>query len=152
MLSHSQLPTSYWSYAISTVVHIVNRLPTPNLQNLSPQELLFIPDLISNTLGLLGVTISLYWDPTTLINFNHIPHLAFFLATLHTQRVIFAWILLPLGFTFQEMFCSMKLISYLLSLYPLVQVMSLLVSHNPQNLICISFLLLFNFIHLPHLP
>lgn len=41
MLSHSQLLTSYWSYAISIVVHIVNRLSTPNLQNLSPQELLF---------------------------------------------------------------------------------------------------------------
>lgn len=41
MLSHSQLPISYWSYAISTAVHIVNRLPTPNLQNLSPSELLF---------------------------------------------------------------------------------------------------------------
>ena len=31
MLSHFKLTTSYWSYAISTVIHIVNRLPTPNL-------------------------------------------------------------------------------------------------------------------------
>ena len=47
MLSHSQLPTPYWSYAISTTVHIVNRLPTPNLQNLTPWELLFhsIPNI-----------------------------------------------------------------------------------------------------------
>ena len=47
MLSHSQLLTSYWYYAISTTVNIVNRLPTPNLQNLSPWELLFHsrPDL-----------------------------------------------------------------------------------------------------------
>ena len=36
MLSHSQLPPSYWSYAISTAVHIINRLPTPNLDNLTP--------------------------------------------------------------------------------------------------------------------
>lgn len=41
MLSYFKLPTSYWSYAISTAVHIVNRLPTPNLQNLTPWELLF---------------------------------------------------------------------------------------------------------------
>ena len=42
MLSHSQLPPSYWSYAISTVVHIINRLPTPTLNNQTPWELLFL--------------------------------------------------------------------------------------------------------------
>ena len=41
MLSHSQLPPSYWSYAVSTVVHIINRLPTPLLKNLTLWELLF---------------------------------------------------------------------------------------------------------------
>ena len=41
MLSHSQLPPSYWSYAVSTAMHIINRLPTPLLKNLTPWELLF---------------------------------------------------------------------------------------------------------------
>ena len=41
LLSHSQLPPSYWSYAVSTVVHIINRLPTPNLKNSTPWEVLF---------------------------------------------------------------------------------------------------------------
>ena len=41
MLSHFKLPTSYWSYAISIVIHIVNWLPTPNLQNLTHWELFF---------------------------------------------------------------------------------------------------------------
>ena len=47
MLSHSKLTTSYWSYAISTVVYIVIRLPTPNLQNLTHWELFFhsTPDI-----------------------------------------------------------------------------------------------------------
>ena len=35
MLSHSKLPQSYWSYLVSTAVHIINRLPTPNLHNQS---------------------------------------------------------------------------------------------------------------------
>ena len=48
MLSHSKLPTTYWSYAISIVLHLINRLPTPILRNLSPWELLFKakPDLL----------------------------------------------------------------------------------------------------------
>ena len=47
MLSHSQLPSSYWSYAISTAVHIINRLPTLNLKNQTLWELLFLtkPDI-----------------------------------------------------------------------------------------------------------
>ena len=47
MLSHSHLPPSYWSYAVSAATHIINRLPTPNLQNQSPWEVLYKskPDL-----------------------------------------------------------------------------------------------------------
>ena len=49
------------------------------------------------------------------------------------------------------MFCSMKLTSCLLSLYPIVPFMCLLISHSPQNLLCINFLLLFSYTLLPHL-
>ena len=47
MLSHCNLPLSYWSYAISTTTHIINRLPTPVLNNKSPWESLFhsMPDI-----------------------------------------------------------------------------------------------------------
>ena len=41
MLSHSHLPISYWSYTISTATHIINRLPTPILNNLPPWEVLY---------------------------------------------------------------------------------------------------------------
>uniref|UniRef100_A0A2N9FUI2 Integrase catalytic domain-containing protein n=1 Tax=Fagus sylvatica TaxID=28930 RepID=A0A2N9FUI2_FAGSY len=33
LLSQSKLPLSYWSYAISTAAHIINKLPTPNLDS-----------------------------------------------------------------------------------------------------------------------
>ena len=45
----------------------------------------------------------------------------------------------------------MNLTSCLLSLYPIVPFMCLLISHSPQNLLCINFLLLFNYTLLPHL-
>ena len=41
MLSHSNLPLSYWSYAVSTTTHIINRFHTPILHNKSPWEVLF---------------------------------------------------------------------------------------------------------------
>jgi hypothetical protein len=40
-LSESKLPISYWSYVVSTATHLINRLPTPNLKQKTPWELLF---------------------------------------------------------------------------------------------------------------
>lgn len=41
LLFHSNLPKSFWSYALCHAVHIINRLPTPVLQNRTPYELLY---------------------------------------------------------------------------------------------------------------
>jgi hypothetical protein len=41
LLSQSNLPISYWSYAVSTAAHLINKLPTPLLSNKSPWESLF---------------------------------------------------------------------------------------------------------------
>jgi hypothetical protein len=41
LLSQSKLPIPYWSYAVSTAAHVINKLPTPNLSNKSPWECLF---------------------------------------------------------------------------------------------------------------
>uniref|UniRef100_A0A2N9IPP4 Integrase catalytic domain-containing protein n=1 Tax=Fagus sylvatica TaxID=28930 RepID=A0A2N9IPP4_FAGSY len=41
LISQSNLPISYWSYAVSTATHLINKLPTPILSNKSPWELLF---------------------------------------------------------------------------------------------------------------
>ena len=47
LLFESHLPISYWSYAVSTATHLINRLPTPNLHHHTPYETLFHtpPDL-----------------------------------------------------------------------------------------------------------
>ncbi|KAL3838972.1 hypothetical protein ACJIZ3_023563 [Penstemon smallii] len=41
LLSHSSLPTLYWSDAFLTAVYLINRLPSPSLKNLCPYEILF---------------------------------------------------------------------------------------------------------------
>jgi transposase InsO family protein len=41
LLSQSTLPISYWSYAVSTAAHLINKLPTPLLSHQSPWESLF---------------------------------------------------------------------------------------------------------------
>lgn len=41
LLSHAGMPRSYWTYAFSTVVYLINRLPTPVLNMTSPFAKLF---------------------------------------------------------------------------------------------------------------
>ena len=41
LLSQSNLPISYWFYAVLTAAHLINKLPTLNLSNKSPWESLF---------------------------------------------------------------------------------------------------------------
>ena len=41
LFSHSQLSQIFRSYAVSTAVHLINRLPTPTLHNFTPWEVLF---------------------------------------------------------------------------------------------------------------
>ena len=41
ILSESHLLMSYWSYAVSTAAHLINRLLTPNLHHKTPYDILF---------------------------------------------------------------------------------------------------------------
>ena len=41
LLSNAGLSITHWSYAVSTVVHLINRLPTPKLSHQTPWEMLF---------------------------------------------------------------------------------------------------------------
>lgn len=41
LLSHAQLPLTFWSHAFSTASYLINRLPTPTLSNKSPYHCLF---------------------------------------------------------------------------------------------------------------
>ncbi|CAJ2651582.1 unnamed protein product [Trifolium pratense] len=47
LLYHSNLPKNFWSYAVLHATYIMNRMPTPVLQNKSPYEILHqsLPDL-----------------------------------------------------------------------------------------------------------
>lgn len=41
LLFQAKLPKIFWSYAVVHVVHLINRLPSPVLQNKNPFEMLF---------------------------------------------------------------------------------------------------------------
>lgn len=45
-MAQSSVPTKYWTDAFQTAVFLINRMPTPILQNTSPFQILFklIPD------------------------------------------------------------------------------------------------------------
>uniref|UniRef100_A0A2N9J182 Integrase catalytic domain-containing protein n=1 Tax=Fagus sylvatica TaxID=28930 RepID=A0A2N9J182_FAGSY len=47
LLSHASLPITHWTYAVTTAIHLINRLPTPKLSHKSPWEKLFhkLPNL-----------------------------------------------------------------------------------------------------------
>lgn len=41
LLTHASLPLSFWSYAFSTAVYLINRMPTPTLNTHSPYDVIF---------------------------------------------------------------------------------------------------------------
>ena len=41
LLSHASLPLTFWPYAFSTAVYLINRMPTPTLNLSTPFELIF---------------------------------------------------------------------------------------------------------------
>nr|KYP47160.1 Retrovirus-related Pol polyprotein from transposon TNT 1-94 [Cajanus cajan] len=41
LLFHSNLPKVFWNYAVSYAVHLINRLPSPVLNNCSPFQMLY---------------------------------------------------------------------------------------------------------------
>jgi len=47
LLFQAKIPNIFWSYSLKLVVHLINRLPTPFLNNRSPYELVYSikPDL-----------------------------------------------------------------------------------------------------------
>ncbi|KAK2451623.1 putative mitochondrial protein [Trifolium repens] len=65
LLFHSHLPKKFWCYAVLHATFLINRIPTPVLQNKSPFELLFNKDLNLQNLKVFG---SLTYTTTTLSN------------------------------------------------------------------------------------
>jgi hypothetical protein len=54
LLFHSHLPKKFWCYAVIHANFLINRIPTPVLQNKSPFELLFNKDLNLQNLKVFG--------------------------------------------------------------------------------------------------
>jgi hypothetical protein len=60
LLSQSGLSLSYWSYAIATACHLINKLPTPLLNMSSPWDSCTMSNQISPILGLLDASVFPY--------------------------------------------------------------------------------------------
>jgi len=41
LLTHASLPQKFWSFAFSTAIYLINRMPSPSLEYFSPFELIF---------------------------------------------------------------------------------------------------------------
>jgi hypothetical protein len=54
LLIQSNLPKTFWSYAVSHAVYIMNRIPTPLLQNQSPYYMLYNSEPDLHTLKIFG--------------------------------------------------------------------------------------------------
>ncbi|KAK2406745.1 putative mitochondrial protein [Trifolium repens] len=54
LLFHSHLPKKFWCYAVIHATYLINRIPTPLLNNKSPFELLFNQDLDLHHLKVFG--------------------------------------------------------------------------------------------------
>ena len=50
----AKLPNIFWSYSLKLVVHLINRLPTPFLNNQSPYELVYFTKLDFSNLKVFG--------------------------------------------------------------------------------------------------
>ena len=128
LLSQSKLPMSYWSYAVSTAAHLINKLPTPNLGNQLPWETLYhvSPDL--TYLKHLVVSVSHCLHPTLHTNNFLKPLLVFLLVIPLILRVTIALILLQIESIPLDMFFSMKQ-SFLVSNIPMSIHLNLQILH-----------------------
>ncbi|KAE9597694.1 hypothetical protein Lalb_Chr16g0389321 [Lupinus albus] len=60
LLTYASLPLSYWEYAFTTAVFLINGLPSSSLDQLSPHSLLFVFNLTILSLRSLGVLVFPY--------------------------------------------------------------------------------------------
>ena len=73
LLSHALMPLTYWSFAFSTAVYLINRLPTPTLDLISLYHKLFVtPPNYSKSVAL-DVSAIHGYDRTLLTNSLLVP-------------------------------------------------------------------------------
>lgn len=80
LLATSHLSKICWPDAFSTIVYLINRLPTPTLHFTSPYKKLLNKDHAYQSLKVFVCACFLFFDPTINTNWNLGPNSAFFLA------------------------------------------------------------------------
>ena len=134
-------------------MHIINRLPTPKLNNKVPWDLLFMskPD-ISHLRTFGCICFPLLWPYNTHKPQPHTTSCIFLGYPTYTKGYI---CLDPITsrIYISDMFCSMRLSFLHLPLYPLVQALPLLCLHHQIVVLCLmlAHLLLYPLNPLPHL-
>ena len=68
LLTHASIPTSYWTYAFSIAVYLINRMPTPTLHIQSPFEKIFKKSPNYNKLKIFGCLCYSWLKLTIIIN------------------------------------------------------------------------------------
>lgn len=110
MLHRSNLSLSYWSYAFSTTIYLINRVPSSVLNFISPLEKLYDHKPPFHSLKTFGCACypflkpynSHKFDPKSLDNASS-------LVILHNPRVISAWMFSQAEFIFHVIVCLMNL-------------------------------------------
>lgn len=86
LLHQASLPPNFWTFACQQTTYLINRLPTPNLKNKSPYQILFGETLNYNSIRTFGC-ICYPWlkpyttnkleprsQPCVYIGFSQTPH------------------------------------------------------------------------------
>ena len=109
LISQSNLPMSYWSYAISTTTHLINKLPTSKLAHKSPWETVYntLPDL--TYLKTFGYQCFPLLTPYTAHKLHPKQQIVFFLAIQSTPKITIVLILSFLDSISLDMFFLMKI-------------------------------------------
>ncbi|RVW63793.1 Retrovirus-related Pol polyprotein from transposon RE1 [Vitis vinifera] len=89
LLTHASMPLSYWPFAFSTAVYLINRLPTPTLNHLSPYFKLFGTFPNYSKLRSFGCSAILGFAHTHPTNSSLAPPLASLLGTLPLKVPIY---------------------------------------------------------------
>jgi hypothetical protein len=100
LLAHCSAPLQYWAEAFLTTCYLINRLPTLVLNNASPFQIFFLPNLIIASCMFLDVLVGLTSGLTANINSIFTPKLTSSLATVPLTVATNAYISLLVASTF----------------------------------------------------
>lgn len=103
LLTHVDIPQTYWTYSFMPAVYLINRLSTPTLANLSPFQLLFPADPNYQKLRTFGCLCYPWLRPYGQNKFSPKSTPCVFLGILLLKMPIFFLMCLPHVFTSHDM-------------------------------------------------